>query len=235
MPLFLKQRDTEISERMDDPGCDREKLINTYRQFRTVNSLISRWRAIYTRHIRPYCTGTDRTFTLLDIGFGGGDIPRKLACWAEKDRIQLAITGIETDRRAFDYVQNLEFPDTVEFRLASSEELVARGERFDFVISNHLLHHLRREELFGVLNGAKRLSTGKVLFNDIERSDLGYVLFNLLTRPFFRNSFITEDGLASIRRSYTRRELAERLPAGWNVERLFPYRLLVYFGNDSAE
>ncbi|MDX1617957.1 MAG: methyltransferase domain-containing protein [Balneolaceae bacterium] len=234
MPLFLKERDTDATEFMDDPECDREELFNTYRQFGVVNALISRWRTIYLRHIRPHCADPGQTYTLLDIGFGGGDIPRRLARWAAEDRIRLRVTGIETDPRAMEFVRRQQFPDSVRFRRASSTDLAEKGDTFDFVISNHLLHHLDREEFHGLLDEARRLSTRKVLFNDIERSDLGYLLFNLLARPIFRSSFITHDGLTSIRRSYTRSELELRIPDNWRVERIFPYRLLLIYEHGSA-
>lgn len=233
MPLFLTKRDSRAVEFMDDPECDIDELRNTYRQFRVINALISRWGTIYRRHIRPFCTDPDRPYSLLDIGFGGGDIPRKLALWARKDRIQLNITAIETDERAFEFVRDFDFPDSVHFRLASFAKLFREGQSFDFVISNHLLHHLEEEELSRILDKARQMSIRKVLFNDIERSDVGYALFNLLSRPVFRNSFITHDGLVSIRRSYTCRELSRIVPESWNVKRIFPYRLLLSYHHGS--
>lgn len=229
MPLFLTQRDTELTERMDDPQCDYDALLNTYRQFRVINGLISRWSTIYRTRILPYAQHKRTSVSLLDIGFGGGDIPRKLATWAGEDGIGLTIIGIETDERAFAFVQDQSFPPSVRFRLASSSDLVDEGKVFDFVISNHLLHHLDRQEFHSVLEQGRILSRHMVLFNDIERSDLGYLLFNLITRPVFRSSFITQDGLTSIKRSYTYGELAAAAPEGWEVTRLFPYRLLLSY------
>lgn len=44
MPLFLSSRDTDGTEKMDDPDCDQAELENTYRQFQTINALISQWK-----------------------------------------------------------------------------------------------------------------------------------------------------------------------------------------------
>ncbi|MDX1638640.1 MAG: methyltransferase domain-containing protein [Balneolaceae bacterium] len=232
MPLFLTRRDTNASERMDDPDCDRDELYNTYRQFRVVNSLISQWHAIYKKHIREYARTRQQACRILDIGFGGGDIPLKLAEWCASDGITPRITAIETDERAVKYVQRLDSPQSVDFEHISSTEILKRGNRYDFVISNHLLHHLEEDQLAKLLNEAQTLSNHKVLFNDIERSDIGYVLFNLLSRPIFRSSFITDDGLTSIRRSYTRSELQEAVPDNWRVRRIFPYRLLLIYEHE---
>lgn len=76
---------------------------------------------------------------------------------------------------------------------------------------------------------AEKLSKTAVIFNDIRRSDWAYLLFNILSRPAFRSSFITEDGLTSIKRSYTFDELGELIPPDWKLETLFPFRLLLKY------
>lgn len=229
MPLILNQRDITSKEQMDDSDCDRDELFNTYGQFRIINSLISRWYNIYKKRIMPRCKISSKTYSLLDIGFGGGDLPVKISEWAKTDGIKLDITAIETDERAFEFVQNLQIPSNITFRHLASTELLEEGRTFDFVISNHLIHHLAETELMLVLEESKELSNEVVLFNDIERSDFGYLLFNIFSRPVFRSSFITRDGLTSIRRSYTAKELKNTVPGGWKVNRIFPYRLLLSY------
>lgn len=232
MPLFLTNRAEDAKELMDDPDCDREELFNTYRQFSVINSLISQWSKIYQQQIVPLCKELDHTCSLLDIGFGGGDIPINIAKWAKNDRLKIEITAIETDHRAYEYVQNLEPPDNISFKLMSSTELLARGGKYDVVISNHLLHHLDQSNLKQVLEESKKLSRYAVLFNDLERSDVAYGLFSILSRPIFRSSFITKDGLTSIKRSYTKDELQQVVPEGWQVHRLFPFRLLLSYNHE---
>lgn len=229
MPIFLSQRSTNAREWMDDPDCNQQELFRTYRQFSTVNTLISRWSTIYRRLVLPQAQAQNNQLSLLDIGFGGGDIPIKLARWAQKDDIDLEITGIETDARALEFVNRQKIPPKLTFRHLSAHEMLALGQKFDIVISNHLLHHLGQKQLFSVLSTARQLSQNMVLFNDIERSDAGWLLFNIFARPLFRSSFVTHDGLISIRRSYTRKELAEIIPEGWTVSRLFPFRLLLSY------
>lgn len=232
MPIFLSQRDTESSERMDNPDCDSAELENTYRQFYIINSLISRWRYIYKKILRPELKMMGNSGTLLDIGFGGGDIPVKLAEWSSEDGIKLSITAIDNDKRALQFVDKIDCPPEIQFLHKSSTELLHKNRRFDFVISNHLLHHLDHQEFNVILREARRLSNRTVLFNDIKRSDLGYLLFNIFSRPVFRSSFITSDGLTSIKRSYTYRELYESVPEGWQVKRLFPFRLLLIYRHE---
>ncbi len=224
MPALLAKRNPNLREFMDDPACDFEKLRNSYAQFGLINRLLSGWSWLYQHMIRP--AAADRPHTLLDIGFGGGDIPLALGRWAQRDGIKLEITAIDPDHRALAYVKTHDCPTNVSFRQASAEDLLVQGECFDFVISNHLLHHLMPGEFELLCETSAMLSRRLVIHNDIERSDLAYLAF-ALTRPIFRNSFIVTDGLISIRRSYTYAELAKAKPEGWSVRRMRPYRLLL--------
>lgn len=222
----LRVRASDAVETMDDPGCDPERLAQTYADFRIVNALVSGWRGMYRRDIRPALSAS-RPRTLLDIGSGGGDVPRALARWAARDGLPLRITAIDPDARAHAYATGLPPLPGLTFRRALSSELVAEGARFDFVVSNHVLHHLAAAELGALLVDSERLCAGRVLHSDIERGRWAYLGFGLATWPFFRRSFIREDGLTSIRRSFTVAELRAAMPAGWRVTREWPSRLVL--------
>ncbi|WP_433833598.1 class I SAM-dependent methyltransferase [Actinoplanes sp. CA-015351] len=227
------RRDTASTEFMDDPGCDPERLERTYQQFRTVNRLVSGWRRIYRQWIRPRLD-TGRPTTMLDIGFGGGDISRALAGWAARDGLALRTTAIDPDERALRHVHRLPAAG-VRFEQASSADLVARGDRYDLVISNHLLHHLDTGELAALLADSEALSRRLVVHNDLSRARVGYGLYAVATLPFARRSFIHQDGLLSIRRSYRRAELQAVVPQGWQVRPMFAQRLLLTHEGEQRE
>ncbi|GAA2892965.1 hypothetical protein Acy02nite_40330 [Actinoplanes cyaneus] len=221
----LTRRDTESREFMDAPDCDPDRLERTYRQFRTVNRLVSGWRRVYRHWIRPHLD-PDRPTTLLDIGFGGGDIARALTRWAARDRLTLRTVAIDPDERALRHVRRLPAAG-VRFEQASSADLVARGDRYDLVISNHLLHHLEPDELAALLADSQLLARRLVVHNDLSRGRAGYGFYAAATVPFACGSFIHQDGLLSIRRSYRRPELQAVVPPGWQVRSMFPQRLLL--------
>lgn len=228
MPYFLSSRNRDSQELMDNSNCDQTTLYNTYKQFRKINTLIAQWKKVYRKELRPYLQSKPEAH-ILDIGFGGGDIPLKLAKWAGADQLNIHITAIDTDERALNYVHQLQAPDNITFIQCSPSDLIKKGNQYDFVISNHLLHHIPSEKLHNTLSQARQLSRFGVLFNDIRRSDIGYILFNIFARPFFQNSYIVQDGLTSIKRSYTYDELREVIPSDWQVKKLFPYRLLLKY------
>lgn len=222
----LDIRDVHATEEMDDPGCDPQRLERTYASFRTVNALVAGWRATYQLALRPHLR-REGANTLLDVGCGGGDITRSLARWARGDGFNLSVTGIDPDHRAHAWASRQPPVEGVRYRRAYLEDLVAEGARFDLVVSNHLLHHLECEQLQGLLQDSERLARCGAVHSDIRRGRLAYSLFSAGTWPFFRGSFIREDGLTSIRRSYTEPELREQVPPHWEVRTRGPFRLLL--------
>ncbi|MEW1979480.1 class I SAM-dependent methyltransferase [Citricoccus sp. NPDC079358] len=226
--LGLSERRPSTVEQMDRPDCDLDALHRTYRGFGVVNPVVAGWQLTYRRWIRPLLA-TDHTVTLLDIGSGGGDRPRALARQARRDGFRVSITAIDPDARAHAWATARPSVPGLAFRQATSGDLVAAGERYDVVVSNHLLHHLEPAELDGLLADSERLSARRAVHSDIRRSPAAYALFSAgagLATPLFPGSFIRPDGLASIRRSYTPGELAAVLRPGWRAHTQLPWRNL---------
>lgn len=226
MPLFLKKRDPNLKEWMEDPECDLKKLHATYDQFGTINYLLGGWPGIYKHWIRPALKSTTDIPSVLDVGCGGGDILRMLHSFTETDQIETEFTGIEPDKRAVQYLNQQRWPANFSFKNTDSSDLARQGRTYTIVISNHLIHHLTQPNLEIVCSDVEKLADKLVLFNDIERSDIGYAFFSTLAPVFFKRSFIADDGAISIRRSYRKSELQPLLHAGWKVKRQFPFRLL---------
>ncbi len=236
----LKYRQPGLTEWMDKPYCDPVLLHNTYRYFPAVNRLISRWRAVYRQFIRPELTYGKR-FRLLDVGSGGGDITRNIWHWAGKDGYRLDVTGVDPDPRALAYARLFEKPGptdsnegVLQFIQADTSSLIRDGESFDFVTCNHVLHHLPDDALHPFLHDLEQLATRRIICSDIQRSRIGYTLFSILTSPVFRDSFIRTDGLISIRKSFTRKELSDTIPSNWTVHAQLPFRLLAMYDVPAA-
>lgn len=235
----LDRRDEHALELMDDPAADAAALDRTYRRFGLVNRIVSRPAAVYEEWVRPHLS-TTRTSRLLDVGAGGGDLPREILRHAERDGLRLEVLAIDPDERAVRAASRFA-GSRLRVRTATTADLVAEGETFDVVWSNHVLHHLTAAELGGLLADTEQLVApgGIAVHGDIERSRGAYLAFWAATLPFaftvFAGSFIRPDGLTSIRRSHTAPELARAVPNGWRVKRGFPSRLELVWGSEIAD
>jgi 2-polyprenyl-3-methyl-5-hydroxy-6-metoxy-1,4-benzoquinol methylase len=225
--LFFRKRAIDLREHMDDPNGDRERLFRTYRQFDLINRLLCRWPRVFAEFMLPYCDDPEREYTLLDIGAGGGHAAKQVLRIARRKGVRIRAVAIDPDPRAAEYVAEREAVEGLEFRAAFSRELVAEGARFDFVIGNHLLHHLTEPEIAELLEDAEALAEYSVAFNDLSRSIFAWLGFAVFGRLVFHRSFVVTDGLRSIRRSFRARELEALAPPGWKVQRLVPNRLIL--------
>lgn len=224
-------RDVDARELMDDPDADARMLARTYGRFALVNALVSRPGTLYRRDVRPRAVAAARRLRILDVGAGGADLCRLLAGRLRRDGLEAEITALDADERAIRWAAGHDRGAGVRYRRAFTTDLVAEGEVFDIVMSNHVLHHLDEVDLRTVIADSLQLVApdGLVVHRDIARSRTAHLLFAAATWPLARtalaDSFIREDGLISIRRSYTVPELAAVAPEGWSVRGAVPARL----------
>lgn len=221
----LARRDTEIVELMDDPHCDPRRLAATYRRFDLVNRAVSGWGGVYRAHVRPRLRALGRPARVLDLGCGGGDVVVRLAGLTARDGLDVEWIGADPDPRALESARERERP-RVKFVARGSAELLAEGQRFDIVLSNHVLHHLDSAELRDFTNDSRALARSVVLHADIARSRLAYGLYAVGVTPLAPGTFLRTDGLRSIRRSYRADELARTLGDPWSVVEPAPFRVL---------
>ncbi|WP_203581465.1 methyltransferase domain-containing protein [Microbacterium hibisci] len=227
--MSLAVRDDRLAELMDDPACDPDRLAATLRRFGTVNRVVSGWGAVYRTRLRPHLAALGRPADVLDLGSGGGDLVARLAAAARRDGLEVTWTGVDPDPRAHEVALSRPPIPRTTFRRADAATLADEGRTYDAVLSNHVLHHLG-DDLAAFADESLALSRGIVLHSDIARSRLAYGLYAVAITPFAAGTFLRTDGLRSIRRSYTRAELAAALdaaaPGTWAVRMPVPFRIV---------
>ena len=223
--MNLRERDAALTELMDDPACDPELLAATYRRFGVVNRLVSGWGTVWRTTLRPYLSGLGRPARVLDLGSGGGDLAERLVALARRDALAVSVTGADPDPRAHAAAITRE-GSGVQFVCTDSRALVEAGERYDVVVSNHVLHHLDSESFATFTDDSRALSRGVVLHSDIARSPVAYGLYAVGITPLAPGTLLRTDGLRSIRRSYRPEELERELGDGWRVSPAAPFRVL---------
>jgi 2-polyprenyl-3-methyl-5-hydroxy-6-metoxy-1,4-benzoquinol methylase len=220
---------------MDRPDAPEALLFRTLDQFRVINPLFTRCRSTLSRTVlRAMRRAPGRAYRLADLGAGGCDIDRWLIRRCRRAGLRLTIRAIERDPRIRRYAAaaNAGFPE-IELVAADALDDAAWGAP-DFVFANHLLHHLADDDIVTLLRRLADSGAGFAL-SDIARSRWAPPLFAMAVAPFFRGSFVLEDGLTSIRRGFTRadlRELTARagLADAVRIRARFPFRQVIEGG-----
>jgi len=208
----------DIVEEMDRLDSSEEQLFRTLDQFQVVNRIFSRYRSALTRSVlRDMAKDPSRSYRLADLGAGGCDIARWLIRCSRKLGLRLEIIAIEHDPRVARYARaaNAGYPEIQVVETDASNSGLWEGA--DYIFANHLMHHLTNEACIELIRQIDRSGPRLYVLNDLIRSTWAYYGFWLAASPFFRNSFIVQDGLASIRRGFTLPEVGALVRAAMPI------------------
>ncbi|HVQ32107.1 MAG TPA: methyltransferase domain-containing protein [Vicinamibacteria bacterium] len=201
-----------------DLGVDDDEARRSLADLRFVNRWLGGRRAI-ARAVLPHLRADSR---LLDVGCGSGDLPAFLTRSAA-----VPFLAVGLDVKA---LHLREAPPEVRPVVADVRQLPFGPRSFDVVTASLFLHHFDAPELPGVLRALFALCRGVFVVNDLHRARVPYAFSRLFMPLAFKSPVSVNDGLLSIRRAFTPRELAGAFSAagiaGATVTRRFPYRLV---------
>ncbi len=231
-PLFfvdLKQR-LEEEELMDQPDADTGRLQKTIEQFDLINRLFSAGLRLFKKHLAPLIAADPhREWTMLDFGSGGADIDRALVRYCRRRGWKVKITALDLDPRLLPWARELcrGYPEITPVT-GSVFDMESLG-KFDFIMSNHTLHHLPYPDVRRAVELSKKNARHAFLLNDLKRSFWAYIGYTIFAGLFTRGSLAFIDGRTSIRRGFTRDEL-ERELAGLDIRigQTSPARIYLY-------
>ena len=173
-----------------------------------------------------------RSFSVLDVGAGSGELLRVIAGWARKRGRKAQLAGVELNARSTKAIaeQSTNFPEIAAIR-GDAFRLPFADNEFDYGMSSLFTHHFKNGDVVAILRELSRVSARGVFVIDLHRHMVAYYFYTTIGRLFLHNRLIREDGALSILRSFTPGELldlAQRAELGSaRVERHFPYRLVL--------
>ncbi|SDL47951.1 Methyltransferase domain-containing protein [Geoalkalibacter ferrihydriticus] len=206
----LRLRNTTDQEKMDQADADPELLLRTIRQFHLINALFSASRRLLRRQVFSLMEQNPaRTYSLLDVGAGGCDIALWAARAARRRGLKLKITALDNDPRILPAAHQ-KVRDFPEVRILEGNALdLSSLESFDFIFSNHFLHHLSWDQIQIFVQSLIARTRIAFVMNDLKRSRGAYLGATLCLGLLARRSFAYYDGRLSIRRGFQPEELRD--------------------------
>ncbi len=167
---------------------------------------------------------------LLDVGFGDGDMLRRIARWAARRGLATELVGVDLNPRSA-LAARSHTPSELPVRWLTGDYADLAGQGWDCVISSLVAHHMTHDQLIAFLRFMERESTRGWLVNDLHRHGFAHAGFPLLATLARWHPIVRHDGQLSIARSYRPGEwpplLAEAGITSARVYRAFPFRLCV--------
>lgn len=197
-------------EFLDDAGRLESRVVErSLGDVARANALFGGTRAVLSEMQRAVRGVSERALTLLDVGTGLGDIPARALAWGRRRGLYLEAYGVE--------------PAAVLAHAASGAGLTmvradARrlpfGDRsVDIVMCSQLLHHFDRPGSIALLRELDRIATHRVIVSDLRRSWLAVAGIWAASFPLHFHPISRHDGVVSVLRGFTRRELADLVAA----------------------
>ena len=221
-------------EMMDLPGNSRAVLEDDLANLRIINRSLGAYRGLllYLRGVTR--AGRIRTFSLLDLGTGAGDIPAAVARWARSKGIEAKIVGLDLDQVTLEVARG-QTESCLEVSLVRADvfRLPFAASSFDFVHASQLLHHFSEEEIVALLRNCSKIARRGILISDLVRHPLAYYGIKVLTNLFSRNQMTRTDAPLSVKRAFTLgewRALFSRADIGAaQVVPMLPFRMFTSF------
>ncbi|MCM8731174.1 methyltransferase domain-containing protein [Hephaestia sp. GCM10023244] len=167
---------------------------------------------------------------VLDVGFGDGDMLRRIARWAARRGIAAELVGVDLNPRSA-RAARLHTPPGLPIRWVTGDYADLAGGGWDVIISSLVAHHMTHAELVAFLRFMQAEAARGWLVNDLHRHGFAHAAFPLLARAMRWHEIVRHDGTLSIARAYRPAEwpsiLAEAGIEQARVFRAFPFRLCV--------
>lgn len=162
--------------------------------------------------LRPGAEGT-RTFSLLDVGTGLGDIPARVRTRAAAQGVTVCTVGLDTSEALAVAAHDARLP----MLRADARRLPIADRAFDVVICSQVLHHFRRDDGIALLRELDRVARRRVIVSDIRRSWLAAAGIWLASWPLRFHPVSRHDGVVSVLRGFIPEELGALVHAAVGI------------------
>ncbi len=169
-------------------------------------------------------------FSLLDVGFGHGDMLRAVARWAAWNGKTAILSGVDLDPSSELAARAATPPDTDIAFHTSDVFAYAPTDPPDFVISSLFTHHLPDDRVVEFLRWMEAVARRGWFVNDLHRHAVAYYGFRALAGVSGWHRFVRHDGAVSIARGFRREDWERYLAEAGISARITwktPFRLCV--------
>ena len=167
---------------------------------------------------------------LIDVGFGHGDMLRRIARAAAQMGVPVDLVGVDLNRRSEAAARAVTSADQP-IRYITGDYRDLAGEGWDMIVSSLVTHHMDDSERQDFLHFMDAEAGAGWLVNDLHRQRFPFVGYPTLATLALVDPIVRRDGQLSIARSFRVDEWQTMLTdagiAGATVRRWFPYRLCV--------
>jgi 2-polyprenyl-3-methyl-5-hydroxy-6-metoxy-1,4-benzoquinol methylase len=199
-------------EIMDDLETGGKLMEVTLKELRIINKVLGGNHVTTSSLDQIMNKYPQKSYSIADIGCGGGDMIKVMSNWAKRKKINCQFTGIDANPHIIKLAKsNLSEIANVVFETQNVFDGSFLDKKVDIVTCTLFTHHFTDEELLLLLSSFKKKAKLGVVINDLHRHPIAYYSIKLLTALFSNSTMVKNDGPLSVLRSFKKSELANIL------------------------
>lgn len=195
-------------ELLDHPGAEAARVSESLRHIARANRWLGGASAVRYGLQRALRSGPEpRSFSLLDVGTGLGDLPRMAVAWAARRGVVLRPVGLERHGTAARLARQGGLAAVV----GDGGALPFAGGSMDLVLLSQVAHHFAPGAIVRLLRECARVARHAVIVADLRRSGLAALGFRVAGALLRFDPDTVRDGVTSLQRGFTPRSLGALL------------------------
>jgi 2-polyprenyl-3-methyl-5-hydroxy-6-metoxy-1,4-benzoquinol methylase len=190
-------------ELLDAEGIPEKDLFQNLKELNTINSLLGGY-AITLNALKTILQ-KNNSYTLVDIGSGGGDTLKQIDKWAKKYNYRLNLYGIDLKQSCIDYSKRNRPEPEINFICDDYRNITRHLTKMDIIHACLFCHHLNEEQIIELIKFSQK-NNAILVINDLERHPIAYYAIKLLTRLFSKSHLVRNDAPLSVLRGFKTKE-----------------------------
>ncbi len=193
------------AERMETDCAGYEDYRNCLADLARVNSAtlthqpVLRWLARETKDLK--------SFSLLDVGCGYGDLLRRIAGWSRRRGVEAQLLGLDRHEWSIRAAREASSADPG-IRYIEADLFAFKPDvPFDFIVSSQFAHHLSDDLVMAFMRWQEAHARRGWMIADLQRHRISHLGFPVLGAAARWHHFVRSDGRISIARGFRMAEL----------------------------
>lgn len=226
---MFKKRSLE-KELLDNEAIPTQDLFQNLKELEIINKTLGGFK-VSGLGLKATITDKNRTYTVVDIGCGGGDFLKFGATWAKKNNYQLKLVGVDIKDTCITYAKKYcEGYEEISLIQDDFRNLINGHNKPDIIHASLFFHHLEESEIKTFI---EEIIGNKItlIINDLDRHPLAYYGIKLLTSLFSKSYLVKNDAPLSVLRGFKSKEWEEKLKnipnISYKIKNIWAFRHLI--------
>jgi len=227
---MFKQR-SDKKELLDAENIPEKDLFINLKELHVINKYLGGYQI--SKNALKSILDKNKTYSILDIGSGGGDTLKEIFKWGNKNKYNLNLFGLDLKQSCINYSLINSPINEIQFICDNYLNINTHLKEVNIIHACLFCHHLSEKEIINLIQFAQ-LNNSILVINDLERNPFAYFSIKFLTQLFSNSYLVKNDAPLSVLRGFKRKEWVSILEKSGNesyslkYKWAFRYELIIY-------